>query len=101
MGDFDAIVGLLSFLGGGVECVVDIVVIQLDHVSVLQGFYGLHDDFLHAEPVVVELNLDGRLVVSVVDLEGRSVRNAAVAGLESGGGHRYSDGEVESQLLWR
>lgn len=88
MGNFDGVTGLLSFLGGWVEGIVDIVVIELDHISVLQGFYGLDDDFLHAETVVAKLDLNGRLVVSVVDLEGGSVGNDGVAGLESGCCHR-------------
>lgn len=84
---FDGVVSLLSFFGGRIEGIVDIVVIELDHVSVLQGFYGLSDNFFHPESVIVELDLDGGLVVSVVDLEREGVRNGGVAGLESSGGH--------------
>ena len=88
MGDFDGIIGLLAFPVGGVERIMDIIVIELDHISIFQGFNGLHDDFLYPETVVVELDLNSGLVVSVVDLIGGDVRNGGVARLESGGGHR-------------
>lgn len=58
---------------GRVHRVVDVVVVQFNHIPVLQDFYRLHDDLVHSQSVVRELDLEDRLVVLVVDLKRRSL----------------------------